>query len=902
MSDMITTPALHSITGHDLTRVETIIMSDADLYPDLQGQSLTARAVAYSVFCPATERYSLVTLDGRWIIPGRDGYKSRGPVKTYARKNVADVRPKGMRVLEPVRHDGPYAPTSAGRRSGTCRRQLDRATRGTGFDCTCGATVPYERAYRAGWTIVVDGRKGSHQMAYALWSGDGVEYGAEPCSYDAPVITGAAANEAAEINARTVAETRTVAPAAPAPVAETREDRHRSMVRGEALATATGYGADAATAERFAVFYLDGCYSDGAFDYAWGEFANGAQPATVTVQGPDAGPVVSQAEPAPAPVAPASVLLAPGVVQTPESAPEGTPDNARRLIAAGPKGRSYVHSDGGRLRIESADGRLAYTLPTVPDDTYGESAEAFKDQAQAYAAEVHKRHEGAPKWRKARLGMWSGKPQRAKDFEPAYYAPGTMIAWSFEGREYTAQVWANRVRGGAWNRDQGDASAVIIATVDGRRARRDEAVCLPLYYGKRRSSAPYAQVTCLPKADTTYGEYGAADVRVIDWQCASEGLFDVVSTAGATDPVDGWESEGGACAGVETPGPVTAGIDDLDRLDADTDAAPAAADVDRFDRPQPASEAAPAAPVGEWCPRCERDALYGVECSHCGHVDISAAMAPVACHPPAWSEGCCPTCYAKEPAELWEISGKLQCTQCAEGRSRWGDRVKAFPGWRDRSRRVLAWVDEPEAKRATRYAPDEPQDGPTGDRPTGDGPQAPASDLDRPNAGHSADESQDAADDSGWFAPWLAGERADGQRHTTDREPMGKLPKAWNDTLCDVARGQVHASAEGWRKVVRGYPGAAKSRKALTSLLALDLIAVGPLDTRGRAIVVLTTLGVARFDRHGPVIPERARSVAVPTGGEQPTGDGEAAGEPAAVSDIELSPPADCDIDRKSVV
>ncbi|MFI1796340.1 histone-like nucleoid-structuring protein Lsr2 [Streptomyces sp. NPDC020379] len=135
-------------------------------------------AVAYSVFCPATERYSLVTLDGRWIIPGKEGYKSRGPVKTYARKNIADVRPDGLVILEPVRHNGPFQATQFGRRKGTCRGALGMSMRAmVGFDCTCGATVDVSHVARIGWAIVRDGR-GSHTVSYALDASHAREFGA----------------------------------------------------------------------------------------------------------------------------------------------------------------------------------------------------------------------------------------------------------------------------------------------------------------------------------------------------------------------------------------------------------------------------------------------------------------------------------------------------------------------------------------------------------------------------------------------------------------------------------------------------------------------------------------------------------------------------------------------------
>jgi hypothetical protein len=107
---------------------------------------------------------------------------------------------------------------------------------------------------------------------------------------------------------------------------------------------------------------------------------------------------------------------------------------------------------------------------------------------------------------------------------------------------------------------------------------------------------------------------------------------------------------------------------------------------------------------GRFCPRCERNALYGIECAYCGHVIITGLVI-MPRHPPAWSEGCCPVCFTTDP-EVWEVHGRLLCTVCAEGRSRWGDQVKAVPGWRERARRVLVWVDEPGSMSyATEYAP-----------------------------------------------------------------------------------------------------------------------------------------------------------------------------------------------------
>ncbi|MEU3351310.1 DUF6197 family protein [Streptomyces sp. NPDC037389] len=179
---LITTPAQAAMEGHGLTDAVLIIGSDAELYPQLQGRSVTPRAVAYSVYCPAKERYSVVTLDGRWVIPGVEGYKSRGAVTTYVRKNVAVLRPDDLVILEPVRHNGRFAVTRYGqRRQGTCRGALGISTRGMyGYDCSCGATVQLDGVRRMGWVIVRDGR-GSHTVSYALDRSHAREFGTVPC-------------------------------------------------------------------------------------------------------------------------------------------------------------------------------------------------------------------------------------------------------------------------------------------------------------------------------------------------------------------------------------------------------------------------------------------------------------------------------------------------------------------------------------------------------------------------------------------------------------------------------------------------------------------------------------------------------------------------------------------------
>lgn len=471
---MITTPARNAMEGHGLTDARTILASDADLNSARQGQSVTQRAVAYSVYCPATERYSLVTLDGRWIIPGKEGYKTRGPVATFARKNIATVRPDALVILEPVRHNGPYS------------------VRESSIVVSSGLAMGVRRVKR--WEVIdANGVVASPDHLSAL---------------------------AAHVRA----------------------------------------------------------------DYLNGERGQG---------------------------------------QTPETAPEGTPESARRLISTSETGRAYVTGNGERLRIESVDGRMAYTLHTVHDDAHQEAKNGFVALAREFAGEVAKRGKGAPKWRKRPLGMWTGKPQRSKEFAPADYAPGAMLTWTVDGVSYTGQVWANRIRSGKWNGNRGETSAVVVATIDGRRARRDEAVCLPFVHGSRRTN-PYAFVCT---------DGGNADVSVIAAECAGDGLFDMVTPS--VDPVDAWEGEGGAVAGVDTPEPVDAPEDDVEPSDA------------------PAETAAPEIPAGAHCHRCGTDTVFGAECRTCGRVDIVAAMmssGPVLC--PAEEKAMatgrqyCPRCFA----------------------------------------------------------------------------------------------------------------------------------------------------------------------------------------------------------------------------------------------------------------
>ncbi|MFJ8133366.1 hypothetical protein [Streptomyces hydrogenans] len=152
---MLTTPARNAMEGHGLT--------NATLVLDAQNT-----AIAYAVLSPATGRYSVLTLDGRWVIPSAEGYKSRGPVTTYAHKAAEELRPEGLRVYEPVRHVArPQVGRYGGRRPGLCMGQVQFGGV-AGYECgSCRAYVSLDAVWREGFTIVRDGR-GTHTLSYAL--------------------------------------------------------------------------------------------------------------------------------------------------------------------------------------------------------------------------------------------------------------------------------------------------------------------------------------------------------------------------------------------------------------------------------------------------------------------------------------------------------------------------------------------------------------------------------------------------------------------------------------------------------------------------------------------------------------------------------------------------------------
>ncbi|WP_435607095.1 hypothetical protein [Streptomyces ardesiacus] len=595
---MITTPALNAMSGHGLT--------DAALIVD--GRST---AVAYSVFCPATERYSLVTLDGRWIIPGKEGYKTRGPATTYARRHVSDLRPEALRVYEPIKHTGrPQVGRYGARRSGRCMGQVQSAT--VGYECgSCRAHVSWDHVWVDGFTIVLDGR-GTHTVSYALRSEHRREFGTVPT--ETPAVK---------------APTPVDIPAVSAPVAE-------SAPVPAPVAVATPV-APAESEAPLCAPYSVAEYSITPDVSAVGRIAYGAPKPVKRWKVVDAnGRVASDDH--------LSRLAADtradflngesGHAQTPDTCPEGTPDNVRPLVSVGAQGRAYITGGGARLNIESADGRARFTLHTVPDDAHQEARDGFHKRARELSGQIVKRADGRPVFKPAKLQMWSGKPAPRKAFEPKDYAPGSMLAWMVDGVRFTGQVWATRVQGGTWNGDQGEATAVVVATIDGRRARRDEAVAVPLYTGSRRKRA-YAHVS-MPYgvADNGAVQRYLADVTVIAPECAADGLFDVVTPR--ADDMDVWEGEGGAF--------VREYDDTSAEIPAEADTANAAPVADT---PAEAEQV-----VGEYCHRCqEKGLVIAGTCRRCGRVDIVAAMT-------ASGPRMCP---AEEKARA---TGRLYCGRC----------------------------------------------------------------------------------------------------------------------------------------------------------------------------------------------------------------------------------------------
>ncbi|MGW5823142.1 hypothetical protein ACWFR0_42735, partial [Streptomyces noursei] len=187
MSQLITTPVLEAMSREGLTE-PVLVLDDARV------------AAAYTVLHIESGRFGVVTLAGEWVAPGKGGgYKSRGPATSYVRKNLATLRPEGLRVMEPIVHEGrPQVGRYGARRKGLRCGGLV-SMRGVGYECSkCGASV--NDVYREGFSSVLDGRRGSHVMAYALDHSHWTEFGSVPMDANAPrvILPESAAAEASE--------------------------------------------------------------------------------------------------------------------------------------------------------------------------------------------------------------------------------------------------------------------------------------------------------------------------------------------------------------------------------------------------------------------------------------------------------------------------------------------------------------------------------------------------------------------------------------------------------------------------------------------------------------------------------------------------------------------------------
>ncbi|MGW2749146.1 DUF3560 domain-containing protein [Streptomyces sp. NPDC001450] len=610
MRVMITTPALNAMEGHGLTDA-ALIVDDRRV------------AVAYSVFSPATSRYSLVTLDGRWIIPGKEGYKTRGPASTFARKNIADVRPDGMVILEPVRHNGRYAMTRYGqRRSGICRGtvSMDRY----GYKCTCGETLSFSDIHRPGWTIVTDGRRGTHTQAYAVRSSDAVEWSADvPMSCDAPVVVGGPEVPApVEAPAPAPVEAPAEVPA-PAPVEATTADgtalpfgTYRPNVPGvrtlrdarplviggrtitavvessgwtlfaggEILATGDAREISGDACEWFAARAMAETAETARPGVVWEREGNGAYGAKrhvvtvdgrwsfrVDVTGPDRNGLETFSAP---------LLLVAGrdkgvKVPTIQVADFQTYERGaceadiqawlNREVRARETRHAELCAVGKTPRPAEYRGvcgqcRIKAPGKTRCDCTGGKTWAAGErdraDMARVFKA-TRKASDARAAGKDAPAGFfgWS-VPARTAEWTPEGYAPGVMLAWDVEGVAFTGQVWANDVITGEWSGSSyaGSADAcVIIATVDGVRATRDQAVAVPMWFGSKHGT-PYARVS-VPNGTDEDGKARrfTADVTVIAAECASEGLFPVEAVEESAPEENGPEND------AETSAPVDPG-------------------------------------------------------------------------------------------------------------------------------------------------------------------------------------------------------------------------------------------------------------------------------------------------------------------------------------------------------
>ncbi|MFJ3856142.1 hypothetical protein ACIPRL_07945 [Streptomyces sp. NPDC090085] len=138
---VITSAAQTSIDTHRLTDVRPV--TDAD-----------GVHVAYSASDAAG--FGALTLDGRWVAKG---YKTRGPVTSFVRKNLDALLPSAPLATVPVR-----CPNRA------CGGTLE-LTATPSHKCTRGHMTVTDRVWADGWTIDRDPARGTHALSYVWQAG-----------------------------------------------------------------------------------------------------------------------------------------------------------------------------------------------------------------------------------------------------------------------------------------------------------------------------------------------------------------------------------------------------------------------------------------------------------------------------------------------------------------------------------------------------------------------------------------------------------------------------------------------------------------------------------------------------------------------------------------------------------
>lgn len=85
--------------------------------------------------------------------------------------------------------------------------------------------------------------------------------------------------------------------------------------------------------------------------------------------------------------------------------------------------------------------------------------------------------------------------------------------------------------------------------------------------------------------------------------------------------------------------------------------------------PGTAPTASTTVPTGALCPRCDRNALYGLECAHCGRIVITGLiggprLCPAEERAQATGRPYCPKCYTID-APLYVTGAGDMCGPCA---------------------------------------------------------------------------------------------------------------------------------------------------------------------------------------------------------------------------------------------